>query len=117
MEMRLVGLRGEQSEDKVRKDETKGTHLATGLVSSQTKGMSIGGESGRGAGITRLGAGAQGDREVESEVHCVAHLGNSWAYSLEGLEMMHERVSKLADNATCCDAQSGSWKRCWLCGK
>ena len=101
----------------MRKDETKGMHLATGLVSSQAQGMSIGGESGRGAGVARLGAGAQGDGEVESEVHCVAHLGNNWAYSQEGLERMHERVSKLADNATCCDAQSGSWKRCWLCGK
>ena len=93
------------------------THLATGLVSSQAQGMSIGGESGRRAGVARLGAGAQGDGEVESEVHCVAHLGNNCAYSQEGLERMHERVSKLADNATCCDAQSGSWKRCWLCGK
>ena len=62
----------------MRKDETKGMHLATGLVSSQAQGMSIGGKSGRGAGVARLGAGAQGDGEVESEVHCVAHLLDNW---------------------------------------
>ena len=49
-------------------------HLAARLVCAQPQGVAVGGEGWCGAGVTWLGASAKWDREVESEVDCVANL-------------------------------------------